>query len=439
MFSRDRAAWLGVAASVMLHLALALVLVRLPAPGVTGAELAGYEVRFSLDGEAQPGETPDDAHGRSPAEPAPPEPGGQRSAQNIDASDPGQGGDATGAVRGILLFHEADTITLQDSPLNALGQMQTQRIYTARDRATRDQRRATPNPHDQPFLASGEGHHPERRPVARSDAAQGARVAPEPSRRGSDTAEPSSDTARRSVAADGEPLGSPPRPRSTHATGTTADSPGRGILRGRGARRTESARVAHGRPPVDQGPAATPGESYDPRIRDDSDAELLAARMEQSWVEATRREGRRGGTGAGGVGGDGAPGSGGGTREGGRASAFGPGSGDHAALDTSDRRYVQWLIQQTRRVFEELDFPRERQIAMDQGTTVCRVSVRRDGSFAREPSMVRSSGFGDLDHAALAAIRQAAPFAPIPDGLAPRAEVLHVTMPIRFHNPMVGR
>lgn len=231
---------------------------------------------------------------------------------------------------------------------------------------------------------------------------------------------------------------SPARPSAEQTTGARDDSPGRGIADGRGTRASEAARVASGRPPVDPGPAATPAEHVDPRIRDDEDAELLAAQLVQSLVEATERRGRREGAGRGGTGAGGAPGSGGGRGEGGRASAFGPGAGEFASLDTSDGRYVRWLLDQRRRVADRLAFPRERMLAMDQGTTVCRVKVRRDGSFEAAPELVRSSGFGDLDSAALAAIRRAAPFQPLPAELAPGVGVLEVTMPVRFHNPMVG-
>ena len=431
--SYRRGPFLGVAASIALHLGLAVVLIRLPAPAQTGAELA-LEIEITT-GEPQQGAGAD-ASGRSAAaQPAELEHGGRTSAQNIDARDRGEGGDAQGSRAVILLFHEADAVTLTDSPLNTLGPMQTQRIATALDRATGDARRATPNPNDQPFLASGQGTHPERRPVSAEDAREGARVAPEASRHGSDTAA----TARGTSSADRGALAvarAQTRP-SDDATGAAIDSPGVGIAGGRGDRASEAARVAHGRPPVDLGPAATPAETVG-RVRDDQDAELLAARLVHSMVESTQRRGSRTGNGVGGVGGGGRPGSGGGHFEGGRASAYGPGSSPFASLDTSDGRYVRWLLEQRNRVGDRLRFPRERMLHMDQGTTVCMVSVRRDGSFAGPPSMIRSSGYGDFDEAALAAIRDAAPFSPIPRGLAPDVEVLEVTMPIRFHNPMVG-
>src|SRR5690606_30344047 len=84
-------------------------------------------------------------------------PGGAEAAQNVDARDRGRGGDRSGADQVVLLLPRADPITLSDAPMNALGVGQTQRIDTARDRATAEDRRATPNPADDAFLASGSG------------------------------------------------------------------------------------------------------------------------------------------------------------------------------------------------------------------------------------------------------------------------------------------
>jgi len=74
---------------------------------------------------------------------------------------------------------------------------------------------------------------------------------------------------------------------------------------------------------------------------------------------------------------------------------------------------------------------------MDQGTTVFRIVVRRDGSLRSPPSLVRSSGYADLDEAARRAILSAQPFAPLPPELAPGQEQLALRLPIEFQNPMV--
>lgn len=438
---RRRALLAGAIVSMVVHALVALFLVRLPdAATLAQAELAEpYEVAFEPTGAE--GATGAPRRGNAPTDADRAVPGGAESAQNIDARDRGEGGDATGANDGIRLLARADGIVLFDSPLNNLAAAQTQRIRTARDRATLERRRATPHPYDDAFLASGSGVHPERRPVSATDSAVGARVAPTASVEGARPSirEPGSAALHPSGAAAGaDPAREPRRaaPESDENAGAVA-SPGRGILDGAGARHTEAARVAHGRPPVDEGPAATQADEQDPRVRDEDDSEVLARDMMQSWVEATTRTARRTGTGRGGVGGGGTPGSGGGRDEGGRATSYGPGDGRYAALDTSDDRYRRWFLTQRRRVLDAVHYPRERALAMDQGISIFTVEVRRDGTLIGAPHLVRSSGFDDLDRAALAAIEAATPFAPLPDDLAPELERVRVRLPIEFSNPMV--
>lgn len=112
--------------------------------------------------------------------------GGPSSSQNVDDAELGQGGDAVGSTNAVRLASQADAITLQDSPMNAVGQAQAQRIRTATDRATQEVRRATPHPNDQAFLASGDGEHRERRRIAEVDPRNGAPNAAPASLIGSD-------------------------------------------------------------------------------------------------------------------------------------------------------------------------------------------------------------------------------------------------------------
>lgn len=433
----------GAALSLGIHGLVAWMLVALPSAdelaareatpldGVVPFEARGMEE--GTPGAARRGNAPTDADRAVP--------GGTRSAQNIDATDRGEGGDVLGAADAILLMHRADGVLLFDSPLNNVAAAQSQRIRTARDRATLERRRATPNPNDDVFLASGPGAHQERRPVSAIDSATGARVAPTASVAGAAPSEARPGSSASPDRASGAEPGSAGATRASAASaeerGTEQASPGRGILGGEGTQRSEAARVATARPSVDEGPAATQAEAESSRVRDQSDAELLARSMEQSWVEATARRGPRDGAGAGGVGGGGAPGSGGGRREGGRAAAYGPGDGDYDALDTSDPRYRRWFVGLRRRVYDALRFPRERALAMDQGVSVYRIVVRRDGTLVGEPEPLRPSGFPDIDQAALAAIHAAAPFAPLPDDIAPGQPQIRVRLPIELSNPMV--
>ncbi len=82
-------------------------------------------------------------------------------------------------------------------------------------------------------------------------------------------------------------------------------------------------------------------------------------------------------------------------------------------------------------------FPRARALALDQGTTLLKLWVRRDGSLAAPPRLLRSSGFHDLDQEALAAVRRVVPFSPLPDDLAPGRDRIAILLSVEFSNPMV--
>ncbi len=376
-------------------------------------------------------------------------PGGSEARDNVDALRRGGGGELTGAYEVAFLVTESAPITLVDAPLNAADRSQVQRIDTASDRASWDDRRATPHPSDDPFLASGEGEHRERRDPSAEDARAGARIAPQASLEGDSalgrgegdgvgahSGASATREASLTASAEADVLELSRGGSRGTALGAAQASPGRGIIAGRGVQATARARVATGRPSVDLGPAATVAER-EGAVRDDTDAELLAAQLFESRADASRRAGEREGAGRGGVPGPAGEGSGDGHGVGGSAAPYGPGSGAFAALDTSDARYRTWLLAQRRRIEERLVFPRSRQLARDQGTSVVRVVIRRDGSTVRAPRVIRSSGFDDLDSAALVAVRDSLPFTPVPADLAVGQREISVTLPIEFANPMV--
>lgn len=362
-------------------------------------------------------------------------PGGAEPTDNVDATDPGVGGDGLGATELVNLVPHDDEVTLTDAPWNAVGPSQTSRIDVADDRATFEDRRATPHPDDDPFVASGPGTHRERRPVAAIDPAEGARRAPMASTAGA-VATLSTAASELGGEGDGSAARSEGAEGIAHRTelGAPSDSPGVGIADADGHRASESARVALGRPAVDPGTASTLAEEHG-RTRDDIDAELHAARPSESFVESSRRAGEREGDGEGGRAARGPAGSGGGAREGGRARALGTGDGGFESLE-SDPRYRGWTLAANRRVSDEMVWPRARLLAMDQGTSVFRVTFRRDGTIVGDPRLIRSSGFYDLDQAALRAIL-AVHFDPIPPELGSGRERITVTLTSRWWNPMV--
>ncbi len=363
-------------------------------------------------------------------------PGGPASRGNLDRDAPeGKSGDGASPEPAVLLFPFASDLTLQDTDLNNLARNQAQRIETAPSRATQEERRASPAASDAFFLASGDVGHKERRKHSSQDSAAGGRMRAAGATAGSVVATPTASTV---AASEGEATELASRAAGIAQPGAHgAAEPAQGVLRAHGKAVKRNARVAFARPNVDRGPAATIAEEQDARIRDDMDAELLAARMQRSIVDASVVRGERVAPGRGGRAANDS-GTAHSTRgAGASALPYTPGPGVDHVLDTRDGRYIRWFVEQKARVQKGLVFPFARAIAKDQGTSVYRVIVTRSGSLAGPVHLVRSSGYADFDAAARTAIRNAAPFAPLPHELMRDSEQLAILIPIAFANPMV--
>ncbi len=352
---------------------------------------------------------------------------GQRnSAQNIDSDTGGGGGESTGAVHTLRMYPHDDDMTLQDSLMNTFLLRQTQRINTALERASLDDRRATPHPATERTVTSTEGRNSPSRPTSQRNPQSG-KI--DPAATLGATPQPSKGPIQNESAADATRVAQPVMP----SQGTQP----LGVRDGAGQLASPRVHSRPARPNVHEGPAATPRLTTDARVRDRENAELLAAQLSPSWIQSTRRQAAVEGPEQGGVGNHGDPGSGANNTEGGRALPYNQGNGSNVSFDSNDPRYVRWFLEQRGRVSKALRYPRQRQLAMDQGTSVYRLEVRRNGSLAEAPRLIRSSGFGDLDEAAQRAIENSVPFSPLPPDLAPEQALLRITMAIEFSNPMV--
>jgi TonB family protein len=412
-----------VCASALLHLGGVVALSERELAPVPARAVAApsYAVPFQpLEGTSSTGEQLRIAE-------RPPEvvPGGQPIAGTLDQEQlEGRGGELQALESGALLFPFVSPLTLQDTELNNLAVNQVQRIRTARARATQEERRSTPQPADAVLLASGVRGHEERRDPAKRDTQLGAprRALPSPASQ-----------LRHARAASEEGESEPPAP----AREETRVRPAQGILRGRGALASRAAKVTFARPNIDRGAAATPAERLDERIRDDADSELLAAKLQRSFVDTSVQRAQKIGPGSGGTAlqpdAIGQTGSG----RGASARPYMPGAGGNDALDTSDTRYLRWFTQQRARVQRELVFPRARALAKDQGTSLYSVVLGRDGKLSGTPRLIRSSGYADFDAAAAIAIERALPFSPLPAELAPDVERIALLIPVAFSNPMI--
>ncbi|MFT5357010.1 MAG: TonB family protein [Polyangiales bacterium] len=430
MSGSARSFFVGAGLSLMFHALLAAFLVGVPQ--YARDSFASPTAWDSLPlAEAWPGE----AELARPTErnSVPVELGGVASRANVHNASNAAGGDGRGSVDITFLVSRTHDAHLQDSPLTASDRSQIQRIRTSSSRASYENRRSTPNPNDQPFLATGTGRTRQRRVPSRAAVQEGALFATQASQEGS---APNSQASAGQEAGDEADEGRSDRVAAgstRSAQAGAAPSPGRGVAGGRGSRESPRADVATGRPHVDEGPAATLAQTS-ARPSDNQDAEQLARLLVQSTVEASRRRGE--GLGRGGQAGLGAAGEGQDDVEGGAARPHQPGRGADG-LDTSSRRYQGWYLRARRQVENALVFPRARMIAMDQGLVVYRLVVNRRGELASRPRRMRSSGFSDMDQAALQAIVQSAPFGAIPAQIAPGATSLSIDMTVEFANPMI--
>ena len=75
-------------------------------------------------------------------------------------------------------------------------------------------------------------------------------------------------------------------------------------------------------------------------------------------------------------------------------------------------------------------YPRRARRQGTEGTVKIVLIIDRSGHLVGAPTVHASSGSDDLDHAALAMVKSAAPFAAIPSGHP--NDVVRVVLPVRF-------
>lgn len=419
--------WL--ASSLLVHaglMALGVWTSRTPAQSLPDAPLPPIVVEFiepanPVSSDATPGATSAAQDGVPSHALSLREIGGVRSAQNISAQKRGERGDGRSIERGRLLAQRAESVNLDPNLLNTLRATQEQRMRTARDRASPQDRRSTPSPGYDPWISLRDGVLLYRLPRAETLPARGA--------------------ITRAERAFLQLPSSPPE--SLHAGEGSANTPAAGNTRRPSAGvaqgvETGVARVAGpsalGHASIEQGRASTTADRDEPRPRDDLDAEALAASFARSSVAATLHQGPERTQGIGGVGGGGAPGSGGSEGTGGRARAYGEGEG-WISLDAPDARYLRYLQEVSRRLHPlwANAFPRDEMLRLRQGTVILRFVIESNGR-VRSVSVYRRSGIDAFDRNVAAAIA-GAHLPAIPPEFN-RSE-LRILAPFEFRNPIV--
>ncbi len=337
----------------------------------------------------------------------------------------GRGGDDTSPDPAINLADRDDQLLLSPEIQSRLDRSQIQRIRSSKHRASREDWRASREPMELTFLASGRaGTRPERRTPADSDPSLGALDRGAPQRQGSILG-----------AAEVPPGVGPARDVGGPLLGADHPSPGMGVRDGvTGTDQRDSARVALGRPWVQEGtpsiPAITRGKPSDTL---DSEQEVATAM--QSIIQAGRAGGAQG-PGAGGQRGPGAPGSGGASGPGSISRALGTGQGNGLDNDPRDQRrtvYLRQVMSQIGRYFTQDAMPKWAQLEGKQGMAIVTFTILADGAIA-SVTLSRPSGIPEYDDNCRRIVLRAAPFAPLP---AEIGQSLRFSVPFNLSNPAV--
>lgn len=418
---------LSLIGSVLLHLGLlgaasALALRgfgRAPPPGPEGA--AAEPPRPALELPAfYLGEV--EAPALADPEGALPEPRAGSPTPHPDLGRGGQGGDGAGP-RALNLASSDDGFTRTGELQNRLDRAQIQRLATARERRTRDDRRASLEPMELSFLASGAGDVPARRTPSPERPSRGALRAPSAATRGGFVGAASEDP---------DALGARPGAR---AVGAARDAPGVGLLASApGEVHHAAAPVVRARPLVAEArptvPAAVAG-----RTSDTVDADQEVATAVASLVTASH-QGGRGREGRGGDVAPGAPAAGGGAGAS-RSTPLGEGVGDVFDLGSDDPRVVAYF----RGIHAKIHplwrdaFPKSAMAELKQGVVILEFELDAQGRARVLWPPVRPSGVEAFDRACADAVRKASPFGPLPPALGRTA--LRVRAPFDARNPIV--
>jgi hypothetical protein len=343
----------------------------------------------------------------------------------LDDAKLGRGGLATTSDRPTNLSDRDERVHLTSDLMNRLDLDQQQRIRSSTDRATREDRRASREPMELSFLASGNGTRAERRPPTESDPSRGALASASPSERGS------------ALGADATEGGLERREEGgTGQEGSLRSAPGLGVHDGRvGLTHRTGAHVMRARPDVVLAAVSVPATRRG-RPRDDIESDQEVASTLRSIVHASTAAGVPG-SGSGGVSGGGSPGAGGITGGGSTGRPVGPGDSAWWDLDTNDPRLLPYF----RRIHQKLDplwahaFPLRAALDLRQGTVIFAVRITADGEAHVEWPPARPSGVPEFDRNCYDAIRRASPFDPIPAALG--VSELRVRMPFDAQNPVV--
>lgn len=348
---------------------------------------------------------------------------GGRHAPRPDLEHAGRGGERTSAEVATNLASSIDPIALERDPDTDRDRSQVTRLRTAYERATRDDRRATPTPMELTFLATGAGYVRARRAFSATDPARG--IISGGVAQAVGTLVGGHGASHIGIEPDAAPGGS--------VAGAEAMKLGQGAPDGRDAQEFHAAaRVLFARPLLPAARAAVPAEARG-RPNDTLDSSQEVSDRVSSLLHASSAGGEPG-PGLGGDRGGGAPGVLGTSGIGSRSSPSGAAYGADFADDPGFSGYSRAFLAQLARALSGT-FP-DWAIAQGRGGHVIfDVTLRADGK-PTGVRLVRASGIAEYDENVLRAVRAVATFGRLPSGYATPAQ-FRVSWDAL--NPVVGR
>jgi len=352
--------------------------------------------------------------------------GGGEGRPRPDMDHQGRGGTDTADDAALNLADRDEEMVLSPELRSRFDRSQIQRIRSARRRASREDWRASREPMELTFLASGRSvtDRPERRTPSDRDPSVGAGDSGAVRRQGG------------GLGAGELPVGVGATRREAGGPIAGADraSPGLGVRDGvTGEDHRASAKLAFARPDVQEGTPSIPASTQG-KPSDTVDSEQEVALAMQSIVHASNAGGAAG-PGHGGQNGAGPSGSGGVAGQGSTSRALGNGVGAGFESNPQDRRRTEYM----RRVSARLSaatanaFPRWAAAEGRQGIAIVSFTILANGSLA-SVSVTRPSGIPELDENCRAAVLRVAPLEPLPQEMG---QSFRWAFPFDFRNPAV--
>lgn len=108
---------------------------------------------------------------------------------------------------------------------------------------------------------------------------------------------------------------------------------------------------------------------------------------------------------------------------------------EYISANTQEYEFASYMSSWVSKVERvgNLNYPTELRNKRLHGDLVLTVGIRQDGS-VEGIDVMRSSGRQEIDRAAIEIVRLASPYAPLPDNIRERVDVLHITRTWRFES-----